>query len=183
MATFTATCNQCFKGFDRDSEDAAAKALQGHRNKTGHFIGDAEAVEQQEATVNDEAANEPTNIDAKRAEKEAAKAAKADEKAKRAEERAAHVAEREAARAAKVAEREAAKAAKAAEKAKAAEEKAAARAAAKAEREAPRTTPCECGCGGIPAGRKSRFIPGHDAKLHSAQRKAAAEQEAAAAAK
>lgn len=25
-------------------------------------------------------------------------------------------------------------------------------------------TPCECGCGGTPKGRKSRFLPGHDAK-------------------
>ena len=27
--------------------------------------------------------------------------------------------------------------------------------------------PCECGCGGVPAGRISRFLPGHDAKLAS----------------
>ncbi len=33
--------------------------------------------------------------------------------------------------------------------------------------------PCLCGCGGFPAGKKSRFIPGHDARYHSALRKAA----------
>lgn len=27
--------------------------------------------------------------------------------------------------------------------------------------------PCECGCGGIPKGKKARFLPGHDAKVHS----------------
>lgn len=27
--------------------------------------------------------------------------------------------------------------------------------------------PCECGCGGTPAGRKSRYLPGHDAKHYS----------------
>ena len=25
--------------------------------------------------------------------------------------------------------------------------------------------PCECGCGQLPSGRKSRFIPGHDGRL------------------
>lgn len=34
---------------------------------------------------------------------------------------------------------------------------------------------CECGCGGFPKGKRSRFVPGHDAKLHSAQKKAEAE--------
>jgi hypothetical protein len=38
----------------------------------------------------------------------------------------------------------------------------------------PGRPPCECGCGGFPKGKSSRFIPGHDAKLHSAQKKAAA---------
>lgn len=33
--------------------------------------------------------------------------------------------------------------------------------------EAPRT--CECGCGGHPRGKKSRFLPGHDAKAHGAR--------------
>lgn len=32
--------------------------------------------------------------------------------------------------------------------------------------------PCLCGCGGYPKGAKARFIPGHDAKYHSAQKKA-----------
>lgn len=35
--------------------------------------------------------------------------------------------------------------------------------------------PCLCGCGGIPKGPKARFLPGHDARFHSAQRKASAE--------
>lgn len=74
------------------------------------------------------------------------------------------------AKAERKAAREAAAAEKAEAKAKAAEE----RAAAKAAREAPRTEPCECGCGGIPAGRKSRFLPGHDAKKASAEKAAAA---------
>jgi hypothetical protein len=39
----------------------------------------------------------------------------------------------------------------------------------------PTRPPCLCGCGGFPAGRKSRFIPGHDARYHAAQKKAAAE--------
>jgi hypothetical protein len=34
---------------------------------------------------------------------------------------------------------------------------------------------CLCGCGGFPKGPKSRFIPGHDARYHSAQKKAAAD--------
>lgn len=34
--------------------------------------------------------------------------------------------------------------------------------------------PCLCGCGGTPKGKKSRFIPGHDARYHAAQKKAAA---------
>ena len=27
--------------------------------------------------------------------------------------------------------------------------------------------PCECGCGGFPAGKRSKFLPGHDMKLKS----------------
>lgn len=34
--------------------------------------------------------------------------------------------------------------------------------------------PCMCGCGDFPRGKKSRFIPGHDARYHAAQKKAAA---------
>lgn len=33
---------------------------------------------------------------------------------------------------------------------------------------------CECGCGGTPAGKRSRFLPGHDAKKASAEKAAAA---------
>lgn len=44
----------------------------------------------------------------------------------------------------------------------------------------PRREPCVCGCGGFPRGAKSRFIPGHDARYHSAQKKAAAEAAPAA---
>lgn len=33
--------------------------------------------------------------------------------------------------------------------------------------------PCLCGCGGFPRGPKSRFIPGHDAKYHAAQKREA----------
>jgi hypothetical protein len=32
--------------------------------------------------------------------------------------------------------------------------------------------PCLCGCGGYPKGKKARFVPGHDARYHSAQKKA-----------
>lgn len=35
--------------------------------------------------------------------------------------------------------------------------------------------PCLCGCGGYPKGAKARFIPGHDARYHAAQKRAAAE--------
>lgn len=38
-------------------------------------------------------------------------------------------------------------------------------------------TPCLCGCGGFPKGSKARFIPGHDARYHAAQKKAAAPAE------
>lgn len=40
---------------------------------------------------------------------------------------------------------------------------------------APRTdrAPCACGCGSIPAGPQSRFLPGHDAKLHARHRREA----------
>ena len=170
MATQTDfTCSECSKTFGNQ------RGLNTHAARTKHDPAPARIVE--EAIVADGAQEEPTSIDAKRAEKEAKAAAKAEakaaadaEKAAKAEARAAAKAEKDAADAAAKAEREAAKAAKAAEKAKAAEERAAARAAAKAEREAPRTTPCECGCGGIPAGRKSRFLPGHDAKHYSAIR-------------
>lgn len=177
MTTATAVrvhCNQCFKVFEGATEDRAIRSFKGHATRTGH-INQYTVVE--DTDVANEEGAEPTNIDAKRAEKEAKAKAKADAAEARKAERAAHVAERETARQAKVAEREAAKAARAAAKAKAAEEKAAARAAAKAEREAPRTTPCECGCGGIPAGRKSRFLPGHDAKHFSAQRETKASAE------
>ena len=34
--------------------------------------------------------------------------------------------------------------------------------------------PCLCGCGGFPKGPTSRFLPGHDARYYSAQKKAAA---------
>lgn len=34
---------------------------------------------------------------------------------------------------------------------------------------------CLCGCGGTPKGKKSRFIPGHDARWHAAQKRAAKE--------
>jgi hypothetical protein len=27
---------------------------------------------------------------------------------------------------------------------------------------------CECGCGGSPKGKRSRFLPGHDARMHGA---------------
>ncbi len=43
--------------------------------------------------------------------------------------------------------------------------------------------PCLCGCGGFPKGAKARFIPGHDARFHAAQKAAAAEAAAAEAAK
>src|SRR5262245_23356962 len=39
----------------------------------------------------------------------------------------------------------------------------------------PDREPCLCGCGGTPKGKKSRFSPGHDARYHAAQKKAAAE--------
>ncbi len=32
--------------------------------------------------------------------------------------------------------------------------------------------PCLCGCGITPSGKTSRFVPGHDARYHSAQRAA-----------
>lgn len=31
---------------------------------------------------------------------------------------------------------------------------------------------CVCGCGGFPAGKKARFLPGHDARYHAAQKRA-----------
>lgn len=38
----------------------------------------------------------------------------------------------------------------------------------------PETTrpPCLCGCGGFPKGKKARYLPGHDARHHSALKKA-----------
>ena len=36
----------------------------------------------------------------------------------------------------------------------------------------PGTGTCECGCGGSPKGKNSRFLPGHDAKAASAAKKA-----------
>ena len=39
----------------------------------------------------------------------------------------------------------------------------------------PTRVPCLCGCGDTPKGKKSRFVAGHDARYHSAQKKAAAE--------
>ena len=39
----------------------------------------------------------------------------------------------------------------------------------------PTRPPCLCGCGGTPKGKKARFLPGHDARYHSDQKKAAAE--------
>jgi hypothetical protein len=35
--------------------------------------------------------------------------------------------------------------------------------------QAPRS-PCECGCGGFPSSKAGRFLPGHDAKFHAAQK-------------
>ena len=29
---------------------------------------------------------------------------------------------------------------------------------------------CQCGCGGMPKGPKSRFLPGHDARVHKGKR-------------
>jgi hypothetical protein len=40
--------------------------------------------------------------------------------------------------------------------------------------------PCACGCGGSPAGKKSRYLPGHDARHLSAQKRAAVEAAPAA---
>jgi hypothetical protein len=34
---------------------------------------------------------------------------------------------------------------------------------------------CLCGCGGTPRGKNARFLPGHDARFHAAQKKAAVE--------
>jgi hypothetical protein len=53
--------------------------------------------------------------------------------------------------------------AQAAERAAASKAKAEATKAAKVADRASR--PCECGCGGVPTGFKSRFIPGHDARV------------------
>jgi hypothetical protein len=38
--------------------------------------------------------------------------------------------------------------------------------------ETPGRPPCQCGCGGTPKGKNARFLPGHDARYHSAQKKA-----------
>lgn len=144
------TCSECSKTFGNQ------RGLNTHAARTKHDPTPARRIIEEDNVANGAQTEEPVDLDAKRAEKQSAKDRKAAEVA------------------ARKAEREAKAAEKAAEKAKAAEERAAARAAAKAEREAPRTTPCECGCGGIPAGRKSRFLPGHDAKHYSAQRAAEA---------
>lgn len=32
--------------------------------------------------------------------------------------------------------------------------------------------PCLCGCGATPKRKKSRFVPGHDARFHAAMKKA-----------
>ncbi len=37
---------------------------------------------------------------------------------------------------------------------------------------------CLCGCGAFPSKPKSRFLPGHDARYHSALKRAAEEQAA-----
>ena len=134
-------CNQCFKEFTAATEQAAIRSFKGHATRTGH-------VNQYTIVEDTDVANETAEAEAKQTAKDR---------------KAAEVAARKA-------EREAKRAEKAAAEAKAKEERAAAREAAKAERNAPRTTPCECGCGGIPAGRKSRFLPGHDAKHYSAIR-------------
>ncbi len=42
---------------------------------------------------------------------------------------------------------------------------------------APRTRACMCGCGATPAGRRSRFMPGHDARLRGTLIRAAAAAE------
>lgn len=62
---------------------------------------------------------------------------------------------------------------RAAERAAARAERQTARAAAAAAREAARAPqPCLCGCG-VLAGRGARFIPGHDARMHSRARRVA----------
>ena len=38
----------------------------------------------------------------------------------------------------------------------------------------PPRDPCRCGCGDTPKGSKARFIPGHDARVHSAHKRMAA---------
>jgi hypothetical protein len=39
---------------------------------------------------------------------------------------------------------------------------------------APELVGCQCGCGGQPKGKRSRFLPGHDAKAAAARKAAAA---------
>jgi hypothetical protein len=41
------------------------------------------------------------------------------------------------------------------------------------ETDAPRD-PCACFCGNVPRGKRSRFIPGHDARVHSARKQMSA---------
>ncbi len=38
----------------------------------------------------------------------------------------------------------------------------------------PDNEPCLCGCGGLPKGPRSRFLPGHDARWHAAKKRDAA---------
>jgi hypothetical protein len=47
---------------------------------------------------------------------------------------------------------------------------------------APERPACLCGCGGFPKGKNARFIPGHDARFHAAEKRAAAEAAGAVAA-
>ena len=42
--------------------------------------------------------------------------------------------------------------------------------------------PCVCGCGGFPKGKNARFLPGHDARWHSAQKRGGSEVRLAVAA-
>jgi hypothetical protein len=43
--------------------------------------------------------------------------------------------------------------------------------------EQPERAACLCGCGGFPSKPTSRYLPGHDAKHHSALKRAAKEQD------
>ena len=50
--------------------------------------------------------------------------------------------------------------------------------AAKVPEPKPERPPCLCGCGGTPKSPKGRYLPGHDAKHHSALKRAAKEAQA-----